>query len=125
MEGVTHFEIPVANPSRATSFYSGVFGWSVNKWDGEDYWIVHTGEVDEDNMPEEKGVINGAFYPKLKESQTTIVTNVRDIDAALKKALAKGGKIIKKKEKFPGMGIYAQIEDTEGNIIGVWQNNKK
>jgi len=25
-------------------------------------------------------------------------------------------------QEIPGMGIYAQVKDTEGNIIGLWQS---
>ncbi len=39
-----HFEIPAENPERAMQFYSSVFGWKFNKWDGPmDYWVISTG----------------------------------------------------------------------------------
>jgi predicted enzyme related to lactoylglutathione lyase len=29
------------------------------------------------------------------------------------------------KKDITGMGLYAYVKDTEGNIIGVWQDIKK
>ena len=42
-----HFEIQAADPKRAIAFYSALFGWSFNKWEGpQDYWLIKTGEKD-------------------------------------------------------------------------------
>ena len=44
MSRITHFDIPSDDPIRAQKFYSEVFGWKFEKWDGPtDYWIVTTG----------------------------------------------------------------------------------
>ena len=40
-----HFEIQAADPKRAIAFYSALFSWSFNKWEGpQDYWLIKTGE---------------------------------------------------------------------------------
>ena len=44
---VIHFEVSVDNPERAKKFYENVFGWNINKWGPEDYWLVMTGEKTE------------------------------------------------------------------------------
>ena len=42
---VTHFEMPADDPERLAEFYTNVFGWTVEKWDGPvDYWLVMTGD---------------------------------------------------------------------------------
>jgi hypothetical protein len=44
MPRVVHFELTADDPVRASEFYTNVFGWQIQKWDGpEDYWLVTTG----------------------------------------------------------------------------------
>ena len=52
-----HFEIQASNPQALIDFYSGLFGWSFNKWEGGDYWMIQTGS---DNEPG----INGGLLPR-------------------------------------------------------------
>jgi catechol 2,3-dioxygenase-like lactoylglutathione lyase family enzyme len=47
MPRVIHFEIPADNAERAIKFYSDVFGWNIQKWGPQDYWLVDTGEKDQ------------------------------------------------------------------------------
>ena len=48
MPRVSHFEIHATDPDRAIRFYSTVFSWQFNKWDGPvEYWLVRTGPDDE------------------------------------------------------------------------------
>jgi predicted enzyme related to lactoylglutathione lyase len=48
MPRVVHFEIHAEKPEKAVEFYSKVFGWKIQKWDGPvDYWLVSTGSADE------------------------------------------------------------------------------
>ena len=37
-----HFEIPIDEPDRASTFYRNVFGWNVAKWSPVDYWTMTT-----------------------------------------------------------------------------------
>ena len=124
MDKVVHFEIPYDDLERAKKFYSATFGWKINTMPEMHYNIVHTTEVDEKQMPKEKGAINGGMYKRDSESCSTpvLVINVKNIDESLKKAEKMGAKIFKNKVSVGGMGLYAQVKDTEGNIIGIWQN---
>ena len=48
MKRIVHFDISADDPERAIKFYTNVFGWSIQKWDGPmDYWLVTTGPKDE------------------------------------------------------------------------------
>lgn len=48
MTKVIHFEIPADDPERAIKFYKKVFGWKIDKWEGEfDYRLVTGGKEDE------------------------------------------------------------------------------
>jgi uncharacterized protein len=110
MDKVVHFEIPTDNIERAQTFYKDVFGWQINKIDmpkSSPYYIVHTVATDADQMPTELGAIN-----------------VVNLEQSLKKIEEAGGKKIWGPNKVMDMGLYARARDTEGNIVGVWQDLK-
>ncbi|XAS66530.1 VOC family protein [Micrococcaceae bacterium Sec5.7] len=125
MAGVVHFEIPADNQERANSFYQGAFGWTLNAMPEMDYTIAITTPSDaETGMPSAPGAINGALFPRTGELKTPIITvDVEDIDAALAQIESAGGSVAKAKDAVPGMGFYAYFKDTEGNTLGLWQND--
>ncbi len=91
------------------------------------YTIIHTVDVDEKQMPTEAGAINGGMYKRDSNSAKTpvIVINVASVDAYIKKVENAGGKVTRAKMSVGDMGYYAQVADTEGNIIGIWQTIQK
>ncbi|MBI2663298.1 VOC family protein [Candidatus Woesearchaeota archaeon] len=127
MDKVVHFEIPFDNKERANKFYKDVFGWDILDIPEMNYVIVHTVEVDENQMPEESGAINGGMYKRDNKSSNSpvIVINVDNIDNYIKKIKNASGKVFREKVTVGDMGFYAQVYDTEGNIIGIWENIKK
>jgi len=46
---------------------------------------------------------------------------VNSTDQRIKDVEAAGGKLILGPTEISGMGIYAQVTDSEDNIIGLWQ----
>jgi predicted enzyme related to lactoylglutathione lyase len=44
------------------------------------------------------------------------------MDAALKKVQQLGAKTVTGRQAVGDMGFSAYFEDTEGNVIGLWQN---
>ena len=42
MGRVVHFEIHADDPERAVAFYTGVFGWTVNRYGDMPYWLLTT-----------------------------------------------------------------------------------
>ncbi len=123
MDKVVHFQIPVEDMSRAKEFYRSIFGWEIQETGmGRDYQLVTTTPVDEEGMPTEPGGINGALYLREKpEECPSIVINVPSIDDYLEKVERAGGKVIAPKEPVGDFGLYALVEDTEGNKIGLWE----
>jgi uncharacterized protein len=125
MPRVSHFEIHADNPDRAIQFYTGLFGWQFQKWDGPmPYWLVTTGP---DSEPGINGGLMKRMGPPPADMQavnayvcTTIVPN---LDASVEKALATGGTIALPKMPVPGVGWLAYVKDTEGNILGVMQRD--
>jgi predicted enzyme related to lactoylglutathione lyase len=110
-----HFEIPIDEPERASRFYRDVFGWNVNQWEGQDYWIMDSGG-------EERYGTNGALHPRQAAPDgVTIYMSVDDIDEAMQKIKEAGGHLLTGKMPVPGMGYSAQFRDPEGNAIGLFQ----
>lgn len=123
MNKVIHFEIPADDTIRATAFYQDVFGWSGNAIPNMGYTIFHTGPTDEQNMLKEPGFINGGMMKRAEPLKNPIITiEVEDIEAALEKIVSNGGRIVQKKAEVGDMGYSAYFKDSEGNIMGLWQN---
>jgi len=128
IDSVVHFEIPADNLKRAQDFYKKLFGWKIVDMStmGMEYFIVRTVETDEHQMPKKPGAINGGLEKRqAPEAQPVIVIDVKNLDKKLKEVTAAGGKIVKPKMQVGNMGLYARIRDTEGNVIGIWQDIKK
>lgn len=124
MGKVVHFEVPYDDRKRAKKFYEEIFGWNIfdsGTKDGE-YDLVHTGPTDKEGMTKEAGFINGGMMKRTTVGeQPIIVIDVLDIDKALQRIEKMGGKIVMPKMDVMDMGLYARATDTEGNVIGVWQ----
>ena len=123
MPRVVHFEIHAADPERAVNFYQTLFGWTFQKWEGPmDYWLVTTG-------PDDQPGINGGLVRRQGEidGQAVIAyvctVDVTDLDGSVQTALDNGGQIALPKMPIPGMGWLAYCKDTEGNILGMMQND--
>ena len=125
MAGVVHFEIPTDDKERANSFYESAFGWNLVPMQGMDYTSAITTPSDEQTgVPSAPGAINGALFPRTDNLKTPIITiDVDDVDAALAKVESAGGSVAQGKDAVPGMGYYAYFNDTEGNIMGLWQTD--
>jgi len=125
MDKVVHFEIPAVNVKRAEAFYTTVFGWKITPVPGMNYSHCMATPVDKNRMPKEAGAINGGLFKKDKTGQyPIIVINVRSIDTYITKIKEAKGKVVMPKIAVGDMGFYARIKDTEGNIIGIWENKK-
>jgi hypothetical protein len=123
---VMHFEIPVDRVDRAKKFYSEAFGWAIRSVPGgapgQDYVMATTAQTDEHGMLQEKGAINGGIINRMGPLKHPIITIVVDnVDKAIEEVKKSGGKISVPKTAMADMGIYAYFEDTEGNILGLWQ----
>ena len=131
MDKVQHFEIPADDLARARTFYEASFGWKTTPFpmpDGSEYIGLITGPVDEKNMRKEPGFINGGMYKRggsFPATGPTIAAIVEDLDASLEKIKTAGGSFVMEKKEIAGMGWYAYVKDTEGNVVGVWQEIKK
>jgi predicted enzyme related to lactoylglutathione lyase len=123
LDSVIHFEIPADDPKRATTFYKDVFGWQADEFPGFNYWLLITTEVDKKGNPKAPGAINGGLgtrggsAPKVP----TITISVEDVDKSLKVIEKHGGKITSPKQQVGDIGYAAYFNDSEGNLIGLFQ----
>ncbi|HXY56824.1 MAG TPA: VOC family protein [Nitrososphaerales archaeon] len=124
MDSVVHFEIPAKDVKRASDFYTKAFGWTFNQFPGFEYWSIGTTESDKNGMPTSPGAINGGLGKKgvMAPDAVTITINVSDIDTTLATVKRLGGKQTGKKMPIGDMGWSAYFTDSEGNLIGLWQN---
>jgi predicted enzyme related to lactoylglutathione lyase len=124
MDSVVHFEIPAKDIKRASAFYSKAFGWNITQFPNFEYWSLVTTASDKNGTPTSPGSINGGMGKKgvMAPKDVTVTISVADIDAALAAVKKLGGKMSGKKMPVGDMGFSAYFEDTEGNIIGLWQN---
>lgn len=119
-----HFEIQAADPQRAVTFYSTVFGWTSEDWSefaGSPYFSLSTGTgqgIDGAVMkrpggpnPDVGGPVAGAV----------LTIGVEDFDATAARILAGGGTEALPKYALAGMAWQGYFHDTENNVFGIHQ----
>lgn len=117
-----HFEIHATDPQQLITFYTDLFGWTISKWEGGDYWLIDTG-------PKEQPGINGGLMarrgpPPAEDAPVSafaITMGVDNLDTMVEKAVAIGGTICLAKMPIKGMGWLAYAKDPDGNIFGMMQ----
>ena len=95
--------------------------------DGSTYIGVHTTPIDEKTrLPLKPGAINGGILKKNDHVKAPVFAiNVSSIDEKVEAVKKAGGKVVMSKVDMMGMGFYAYVEDTEGNVVGLWEDVKK
>ncbi len=124
MNRVVHFEIQADEPERAIAFYKNIFGWTIEQWGEQKYWMIMTAPKEST----EPG-INGGLLPRPTKlldgvcgSNAFVATvQVENYDAMAEKILAEGGKAAMPKFAIPGMAWQGYFLDTEGNTFGLHQ----
>jgi predicted enzyme related to lactoylglutathione lyase len=119
MPKIIHFEINADDLSRAKGFYEKVFEWKIEKWEGGDYLVITSGDEAEEG-------INGGMQ-KREESTDQIFNyiSVSSVDKTKDNIEANGGTIVSPKITVPGVGYFYMFKDTEGNKLGVMQEDEK
>lgn len=119
-----HFEIHAEDMDRAQRFYETLFGWGFTAWGDGSYRLIDTGG--------EGPGINGGLTrrhgpaPAGGEPLTSWVctVDVGDLDASIARAEGAGGAIALPRMPVPGVGWLAYVKDTEGNILGMMQEDR-
>lgn len=115
---VTWFEIPVRDLSRAQAFYEQMLGITMKRETmGSEQMALFPG--DEQSV---YGCLNlGAEPVAPSMAGTRVYLNAApSIDAALARVPAAGGHVHTPKVALPpGMGFFAHVADSEGNVVGL------
>ena len=123
MDKVVHFEVPFEDGERATTFYREAFGWRLDSMPEFQYTMVSTTETDAQGRPTEPGAINGGMLHRQGPITSPVITvGVDDLDEAIARVEKLGGKVAIGRQTVGEAGYSAYFHDTEGNLIGLWQN---
>jgi uncharacterized protein len=124
MANIAYFEIPADNIDRAKHFYRGLLGWKIvpskipmdtSKAASMQYQDIITGD------PKEGTLSMGGMYKRQMTEPVVNYVVVDDIDKVLANVEKLGGRIAVPKMEIKSVGLTAIIQDTEGNIIGLWK----
>lgn len=63
--------------------------------------------------------------PQEPVKNPVITIQVDDIDASLKRIEQLGGSVVRKKMAVGDTGFAAYFKDSEGNVLGLWQDARK
>jgi predicted enzyme related to lactoylglutathione lyase len=123
MGRVVHFEIHASDMDRAERFYTGVFGWQSQKFDGPiDYRLINTGPNSEAGIDgalvERRGALAGDGEAVIAYVCTI---QVDDIGATEEKVKEAGGEQVVDRQTIPDVGQLSYFKDTEGNVFGAMQ----
>ncbi|RMF30121.1 MAG: VOC family protein, partial [Bacteroidetes bacterium] len=92
--------------------------WKFQQFADQPYWLAMTGD-------KEKPGIDGAIMKKRDPRQPVVNTiAVEDLDAMMEKVKAHGGTIVVEKMPVPTVGWVAYFTDPDGNIHGLWQEDR-
>ncbi|MDD1706676.1 MAG: VOC family protein [Methanoregulaceae archaeon] len=117
---IAYFQIPADDVDRARKFYKSLLGWKIEPnttlLDKSLQWQnITTGEPNE-------GTMNmGGLYKRQMPGPIMNFVIVEDFEQILAKVEKLGGKIMMPRNEIKTVGFIAVIQDTEGNIIGLWK----
>jgi predicted enzyme related to lactoylglutathione lyase len=124
MGKVIHFEIHASEPEVAAEFYRALFGWSLQRWGDQPYWVIDAGAGDEPGI---NGGLLQRHGPPPAEGQpvTSFVCTVAvdSVDDTLVRGVELGGSLALPKMAVPGIGWLGYLKDPDGNILGVMQQD--
>jgi uncharacterized protein len=111
---LVHFEIPAKDTQRARDFYSALFGWTFQTYEGPMQY----------HMTQAGGDPGGGLYESQQgESGVKVYFDVDDINAGAARVRELGGDC-DEPGPVPNMGWYAQCRDPEGNEFSLWQTDE-
>jgi len=105
------FELTTTDVRAAESFYSRVFGWTMEPWTGEgSYTLIKV------NGKEVGGMVTGSVTSP-KPNGWGIYVTVTDVDETAAKVPEFGGKVLLEPTDIPRVGRFCVIEDPQGAVI--------
>jgi uncharacterized protein len=129
MNRVIHFEIHASEPEKLATWYKNIFRWEMKKFANPmmEYWIIMTAPEDS----KEPGINGGILKrrgPAPKEgnfvSSFVCTIHVPSVDEYMDKVVSSGGKTALSKMAIPGLAWLAYCIDIDGNIFGIYEDDK-
>jgi len=121
---VDFFAINADDVPRARRFYEAVFGWTFEPWGPPNFYLIETGQ---EPMTASGGALQErrelARGQKMIGFECTIA--VANIDETIRTIEANGGRIAAPKFHIPAVGTVAYFFDTEGNVAGICQRERR
>jgi predicted enzyme related to lactoylglutathione lyase len=121
---LSRFAINADDVPRARNFYQKVFGWTFEPWGPPNFYLIETGEekvrVVGGLLQERREIVPGG---RMIGFECTIT--VPDLDETMRAIDSNGGKVVTAKFHIPTVGACAYFQDTEGNVAGVMQPEKR
>lgn len=114
---IAYVEMPVTDMDRAIAFYADVLGFDFERQTIDCYDMALFPAAE--GAPGASGaLVKGDVYVPGKNGPI-VYFRVADIDAVLKRARARGAKILYDKKDVGAFGYVAEVEDSEGNRIAL------
>lgn len=112
---VVHFQIHARDQEKQQAFYREMFDWDITRSEETPFATIPPGKG-----PPVDGV-GGSLLQSDRAPAVVIYIQVADLGASLLKAEKLGGKAILQPLDVPNGPTVAQIEDPEGNLVGLVQ----
>jgi uncharacterized protein len=124
INAVRAFNIPADDIGRASDFYRKVFGWGARAIPGSggDYTsLIMPSNGAGQGMD---GPMAGGLYRRGTNGlgQVFLEVTVASIDRSMKEVLSAGGRLVREKRPMLDFAFFAVVQDTEGNLIGLWED---
>ncbi|QXE92198.1 VOC family protein [Geomonas subterranea] len=105
------FELTTDDVAAAQSFYGRLFGWSMERWDGEvDYTLIKVGA-------REVAGIAAAGPGHRKPPGWGVYVTVTDVDQTAARAEELGGRVLVPPTDIPRVGRFCVLQDPQGAVL--------
>jgi uncharacterized protein len=119
---IVHFEIIGGDPDRLRRYYAELFGWEYEVGDTVSAAVSEPGQygfVNAHTLDGAAGANGGVGGGSGHEPRVLFYVGVDDVEAALARAEALGGRRELGPDGVPGTLVVGRFSDPEGNLIGV------
>jgi hypothetical protein len=119
---LAHVAINADDLPRARTFYEKAFGWKTTAWGPPGFYMFDTGQKDGllGSLQGRRELLPGARMVGLEGTLA-----VESIDDAEKRIVAAGGQIVMARSRIDGVGTLLFFRDTEGNVLGAMEYEKR
>lgn len=114
---ITWFEIPVTNLDKAAALYAATLGFEIKR---EVFFGVPHAVFDADAEGVTGALISDPARAPRRGTGTVVYLHAKDgVPACLARAVEAGAKVVQLTTDIGPFGTIAQIEDFDGNVVGL------